>query len=120
MKQQYDRRYLEFIHLFNTQKYWHAHEALEHLWLENRECSDRTFYKALIQLAAVLYHVEKGNFTGAWALFESAGRYLSEYPKDHLGISAGKLIEQVRIFTAGRQKEGSRTEAVRPIIYYKH
>lgn len=116
VKQDYDHRYLEFIHLFNTQKYWHAHEALEHLWLENRECSDRTFYKALIQLAAVLYHVEKTNFTGAWALFDSASRYLADYPNDHLGIKTGELLEAIRKFTEGRQKEGSRTGAVRPII----
>lgn len=116
MKSNYDSRYLEFIHLFNTRKYWHAHEALENLWLAERDHPDRVFFKGLIQLAAVLYHVEKENFTGAWSLFASARGYLSEYPSLHLGIKRDELLRGVKAFVSGREKEGLRTQVPRPMI----
>ncbi|MBI4970794.1 MAG: DUF309 domain-containing protein [Candidatus Omnitrophica bacterium] len=116
MKQNLDSRYQEFIRLFNTKQYWHAHEVLEQLWLADRQSADRAFYKGLIQLAAVLYHVEKGNFTGAWALFNSANRYLSQYPEQHLGIWRGKLLHTIREFAEICQKEGLGTAVARPII----
>ena len=116
MKQNFDSRYVEFVRLFNTREYWHAHEVLENLWLEQRENPDRIFYKAMIQLAAVLYHEERNNFTGAWALFESASRYLSQFPLEHLGIDSGKLLGAVQNFTSSREKEGLGSKAERPII----
>ena len=116
MKQNFDSRYLEFVRLFNTREYWHAHEVLENLWLEQRENPDRIFYKAMIQLAAVLYHVEKENFTGAWSLFASAGGYLSQYPQEHLGIHSGKLLTSINCFVTAREKQGLGSKAERPII----
>lgn len=112
----FDHRFLEFIRLFNAREYWKSHEALEKLWLERREDPNRIFYKGLIQLAAALYHVEKANFRGAWPLYESAGRYVALYPSRHLGIDRIPLMDSMRVFIEGREKEGSRTQAERPII----
>lgn len=116
MNSNYDPRYLEFIRLFNTREYWHAHEVLENLWLADQSSPDRIFYKAMIQLAAALFHVEKGNFTGAWSLFESARGYLSQYPLTHLGIERVGFLQSIEAFVSGRQKEGLSTKAKRPMI----
>lgn len=117
MTERYESRYLEFIQHFNAREYWESHEVLEKAWLEHRDDPNSTFYKGLIQLAASLYHVEKGNWKGAWSLHQSASGYLAQYPEKHLGIDTPLLLRGIREFIAGREKEGSRTRAKRPMIY---
>ncbi len=59
------------IELFNAQKYWHAHEAWERMWLV-AEGDKKTFLQGLIQLAAAYHHVQRGTFRGAIRLFDAA------------------------------------------------
>jgi len=58
------------IELFNAQKYWHAHEAWERIWLASQG-DERTFLQGLIQLAAAYHHVQRGTFRGAIRLFDA-------------------------------------------------
>ena len=58
------------IELFNAQKFWHAHEAWERLWLAATG-DEKTFLQGLIQLAAAYHHVQRGTFRGAIRLFEA-------------------------------------------------
>jgi len=47
-----DPCYLGYFECFNSQRYYEAHDVLEHLWLqEGREAPDYRFHKGLIQLA---------------------------------------------------------------------
>ena len=58
----------EGIALFNSGKYWHAHEAWEGMWnqLKQRHASSEeiALIQGLIQTAALLFHYEKKNTSG--------------------------------------------------------
>jgi hypothetical protein len=59
------RKIAEGVHLFNEQKYWECHEALEELWLEDRTDDARNVYWAIIQVAASCIHYRDQNIAGA-------------------------------------------------------
>lgn len=62
----YPAAYLEGVHLFNTGRYYEAHEALEQVWREcAKESRERLFYQALIQIAAACLHRERGRWRPA-------------------------------------------------------
>lgn len=89
-----DPRYLEFIELFNRQKFFEAHEILEALWKEIKG-PDLDFLKGLIQIAAAFVHVQKGTFGGALQLFKTASAYLQKYPSLYKGINTHNLLSAV-------------------------
>lgn len=54
-----DPCYLGYFECFNSQRYYEAHDVLEHLWLkEGREAPDYRFHKGLIQLAGGFVHLK--------------------------------------------------------------
>lgn len=55
----------EGILLFNEQKYWECHEALEDVWMEDRQDPVRNVYWAVIQVAAACIHYRDANLIGA-------------------------------------------------------
>jgi predicted metal-dependent hydrolase len=55
----------EGVHLFNEQKYWECHEALEDVWMEDRQDPARNVYWAVIQVAAACIHYRDDNLIGA-------------------------------------------------------
>ena len=55
----FDPCYLGYFECFNTQRYYEAHDVLEHLWLKDgRDAPDYAFYKGLIQLAGAFVHLK--------------------------------------------------------------
>lgn len=90
----FDPRYREYFELLNRGKYFEAHEVLELLWRETRNES-RDFYQGMIQLAAVLVHLQKNNFAGAEIMFRKAGTYLIKYPQRYLGINIAAVLKKV-------------------------
>lgn len=59
----------EGIRLFNVQKYFEAHEAMEAVWLKSSG-GRRTFLHGLIQVAAAFHHHMRGNPAGFRSLLE--------------------------------------------------
>lgn len=55
----------EGLTLFNEQKYWECHEALEDVWMEDRNDNARNVYWAVIQVAAACIHYRDSNLIGA-------------------------------------------------------
>lgn len=49
--------------LFNSGHYWHAHEEWEYCWRAAQPPMDN-LYKGLIQAAAALVHLQRGNLRG--------------------------------------------------------
>ena len=78
------RRYLENARdLFNTGEYWLAHEALETVWRSIIKEDEALVFQGLIQAAAALLHLGRGNrhgtvVVGAAALKRLAGPQLPE------------------------------------------
>ena len=92
-----DRHYAGYFELFNQQKFFEAHEVLEHIWLKDRHGPDGAFYKGLIQLAGAFVHLQKNRPQPAAALFKLALANLEKYPPvhEHLNLqSTGELIRQ--------------------------
>jgi hypothetical protein len=52
------------VALFNTGRYWEAHEALETIWRSVRDGDEARALQGLIQAAAALLHRERGNRHG--------------------------------------------------------
>src|SRR5437868_14150085 len=53
--------YTAFFQLWNSQKYYEAHDALEQLWLVEKNAELARFYKALIQAAGAFVHLQKNS-----------------------------------------------------------
>lgn len=72
------------IDCFNSQKYWECHEALEHVWLEDRSDPVRNVYWAVIQVAAALFHYREKNLVGASSLINKAREKILRCENQHL------------------------------------
>jgi len=53
-----DPCYVGYFQCFNEQRYYEAHDVLEHLWLKQRD-ENYAFYKGLIQVAGAFVHLQK-------------------------------------------------------------
>ena len=50
--------YIGFFRCWNEQRYYEAHDVLEHLWLTT-ETEDADYFKGLIQAAGAFVHLQK-------------------------------------------------------------
>lgn len=60
--------YDAYVACWNEGRFFEAHEVLEGLWIRTRD----EYQRGLIQLAAALHHVERGNVKGARTMFDRA------------------------------------------------
>ncbi len=97
----YDDRYVRFFQCFNRQLFFEAHEALEGLWLSQRQGPNGRFYKGLIQLAGALVHLQKGRGGPAARLFDLARQNLRAYPATYEGLA----VEAVRCMIEQQLRE---------------
>ena len=85
-----DAELLEFIHLFNSRKFFESHEVLEKKWLRCRG-KDKLFYQGLIQLAVALAHHVRGNSGGAKRTFSNSKKKLKKFFPRYLGLAVQNL-----------------------------
>jgi len=85
----------EGVELFNTSRYWHAHEAWEREWMKDRKGPEALFYKGLIQVAAGCLHYSRHNRRGAVNKWRSGADYLRPYLPRHKGIALAPLVRSV-------------------------
>jgi predicted metal-dependent hydrolase len=78
-----DRHYAGYFELFNRQKFYEAHEVLEHIWLKDKHGPNGAFYKGLIQLAGAFVHLQKNRLQPASSLLKLALSNLEKYPEVH-------------------------------------
>lgn len=74
----------EGIALFNEQKYWECHEALEDIWMEDRDDNARNVYWAVIQIAAACIHYRNSNLIGAQGMIFKARQKLQRCHELHV------------------------------------
>jgi predicted metal-dependent hydrolase len=92
-----DPHYAGYFQLFNEQKFYEAHDVLEHIWLKDKYGANGNFYKGLIQLAGAFVHLQKNRLRPSAALFKLARTNLEKYPRrhEHLDLHAvGELINK--------------------------
>ncbi|TMD31201.1 MAG: DUF309 domain-containing protein [Chloroflexi bacterium] len=83
------------VELFNSGRYWDAHEVWEHEWMPDRKGPESGFYKGLIQVAAGCLHYTRRNRRGAVNKWRSGADYLRPYLPEHGGISLAPLVSAV-------------------------
>jgi predicted metal-dependent hydrolase len=86
---------LRGVELFNTARYWEAHEVWEEEWKPDRSGPDAGFYKGLIQVAAGCLHYTRRNRRGAVNKWRSGAGYLRPYLPAHHGVQLAPLVEAV-------------------------
>jgi predicted metal-dependent hydrolase len=83
------------IQLFNSGRFWEAHEAWEEVWMPDRKGPDAGFFKGLIQVAAGCLHYTRRNRRGAVNKWRSGADYLRPYLPEHRGVRLAQLVEGV-------------------------
>jgi predicted metal-dependent hydrolase len=88
---------IEGIRLFNTQRYFEAHEALEAVWL--KATGDRkTFLHGLIQVAAGFHHHTRGNSAGFRSLLEKGNSKLERFGAEFEGFDLAAFMLQLKMW----------------------
>jgi uncharacterized protein len=82
--------------LFNAQKFFEAHEALEDAWREEQG-KVRNLYRGILQVAVVYLHTARGNYDGAVKVSERSMKWLKDWPDICRGIEVGKLRKDLEI-----------------------
>jgi predicted metal-dependent hydrolase len=85
----------EGIELFNSGRYWDAHEAWERAWTPDRKGADAGFYKGLIQVAAGCLHYGRHNRRGAVSKWRSGADYLRPYLPSRFDIRLTPLVARI-------------------------
>jgi len=103
-----ERGVAEGIHLFNTGKFFEAHEALEAVWL-CVQGSRKTFLHGLIQVAAAFHHHTRANPAGFRSLLEKGCNKLEAFGAEVEGIDLAGFLQQLQPWRelAGRASEGA-------------
>ncbi|MFB3920680.1 MAG: DUF309 domain-containing protein [Terriglobia bacterium] len=105
----------EGIHLFNTQKYFEAHEALEAVWLR-AEGDEKLFLHGLIQIAAAFHHHQHGNPAGFGSLLEKGVKKLEKFGESRAGLDLATFREQLRPWQElSRLAQAERTASPPPL-----
>jgi uncharacterized protein len=85
----------EGVRLFNTQKFFEAHEALEAVWLKAHGVR-KTVLQGVIQVAAAFHHRARRNHAGFRSLLEKGCTKLERFEVDIDGLDLVDLLEQLR------------------------
>ena len=90
-----DAKVAEDVRLFNSQKFFEAHEALEEVWLKTKG-REKILLHGLIQVAAAFHHHSRGNIEGFRSLLEKGLRKLYEFENVVEGIDLENLRGQLQ------------------------
>lgn len=105
---------LEGMAQFNRGDYFVCHETFEELWLaENGEV--RRFYQGVLQIAAALHHVQRGNERGALSLLRSGPELLRPFAPVCQGVDVEGLLVEAESIRRGLETQGlAVTRAAKP------
>ena len=87
------------IDLFNEERYWESHEALESVWL-NASGREKELLQGLILIAAALVHMQKDEDAVAVSILSRAVEKFRNSSGLYLGIEIAKLEETIRSMIA--------------------
>ena len=105
----------EGLACYRSQRFWHAHEHWEQVWLECEE-PDKTFLQALIQISAAMHHFQRDEFPGAISLLRKALKRLEPYPDEFGGVAVGLLRESLRDWLRALEAEDTSVRAFPRIV----
>jgi predicted metal-dependent hydrolase len=82
--------FLRGVELFNTGRYWDAHEAWEAVWNATAG-EERLFYQGLIQAAAAMVHRQKSNPHGIAELSRKSLQKLERFGPLHRAVDLARF-----------------------------
>jgi uncharacterized protein len=103
------------IHLFNTQKFFEAHEALEAVWLK-AEGERKALLHGLIQVAAAFHHHGRSNRAGFQSLLEKGCKKLERFGAEVEGVDLAGLIQQLLPWREYLNQAGSQHPLAAPTL----
>jgi uncharacterized protein len=92
-------RFAEGIRLFNQGNFFDAHDLWEQEW-KIAEGEEKLFYQGIIQAAAALLHVQRGNYAGALSVYLKSWPKLARFPAVWMGIELGQFRCELRRYFA--------------------
>jgi hypothetical protein len=85
----------EGIRLFNSRRFFEAHEALETLWLKEQG-EEKLFLHGLIQVAAAFHHLQRNNPEGFRRVLAKGMSKLMHFSGTRGGIDVDSLRREIR------------------------
>lgn len=85
--------------LWSQQRFFEAHECLEHVW-HAAGTQDADLWQGVIQIAVAGVHLQRANPSGARSLLERASDRLAAYPDGHRGIAVTGALARCRALLA--------------------
>ncbi len=85
----------EGLRCYHAEEFFAAHEHWELVWLKLPE-PEKSFLQGLIQVAAALYHLQRGNPEGTVSLLRAALGRLDPHSPSFAGISVAPLCQEIR------------------------
>jgi predicted metal-dependent hydrolase len=82
------------VELFNDERYWEAHEALEHVW-KNATGAEKEILNGIILVAAAFVHDEKNEQDICISILHRAKRKLEQARDKYYGIDIAKILESL-------------------------
>ncbi len=89
-----DSAMVEAARLFNERAYYESHDVLEEEWAGARGVR-REVLKALVKLAAGMYHLQTSGYRGAGSLLSSGLAALDALPPDAVCVEISPLRDPV-------------------------
>ncbi len=101
------------IELFNAGRYFESHEVLERVWLL-AEGTDKAVLQGLIQAAAALLHLERGNLVGARSMTLKSAKNLENASDQFRGVALAGFSRKLE--TCVLAVEAGDLSAARPMF----
>jgi uncharacterized protein len=87
------------LRLFNQKQFYQAHEAFETAW-RAEPGPIRELYRAILQVGAGYYQIQRGKYEGGIAFFTSCRKWIIPYPDTCRGINVAKLRHDYQVVEA--------------------
>jgi len=105
-----DQAIREGIGLFNEERYWESHEALEYAW-RRAEGSEKEMLQGVILVAAALVHLQKNQREVALSVMARANAKLAPHQGVHFGVRIDSVCETLAGMIAEGRPDFFRIEA---------
>ena len=98
------------IALFNSAKFFEAHEVLEDIWRPmDASDTDRICMQGIVQVAVALHHQSTGNRTGALSVMRPAARNLALANDHAFGVRIDRLRAALNDWIHALEQHGNPT-----------
>lgn len=100
------------LELFNEERYWESHEALELAWLRATG-PEKEILQGIILLAVALVHLQKNEQDITLSVMKRAYSKLAEYDGEHFGVDISALKQKISSMLSSRRPAFFKVETER-------